>query len=76
MYSLQDLQLGAIGNLEKRIPGRRFQLILGEQESSLYSYKAVLLDAQQKSGPFSYHCGVFIVPKVGMLFTSTNIFLM
>lgn len=45
-------------------PGRRVQLTLGQQGTSRFSYKAILLDAQQQSGPFSYNCGVFLVPKV------------
>lgn len=73
LYSLEDLQLGAKGNLKELLPGRRCQLILGEQGSSLYSYKTVLLDARQQPDPFLYHCGVFIVPKTRAhewLFTS------
>lgn len=65
VYSLKDLQLGAKGALNELVPGRRCQTILGEQGSSLFHYKAVLLDSQQLSEPFLYHCGVFIVPKVG-----------
>lgn len=64
IYSMQDIQLGAKGNLKELQPGRRCQLVLGEQGESLYTYKTVLLDAKQPSSPFSYHCGVFIVPKV------------
>ena len=64
LYSLEDLQLGAKGDLTKLSPGRRVQLTLGEQGVSRFCYKAVLLDAKQQSGAFSFHCGVFIVPKV------------
>lgn len=63
LFSLRDLQLGAIGNLKVIVPGRRRQLILGEQGSSLYCYKAVFMDAKNQTGVFAYHCGVFIVPK-------------
>ncbi|KQJ82212.1 methyltransferase-like protein 13 isoform X2 [Brachypodium distachyon] len=63
LFSLQDLQLGAIGDLNVIVPGRRRHLILGEQGSSLYCYKAVLLDSKNQTGAFVYHCGVFIVPK-------------
>lgn len=63
LYSLEDLQLGAKGDLTKLCQGRRFQLTLGGQGGSLFSYRAILLDAQQHSGSFMYHCGVFIVPK-------------
>ncbi|KAM3386577.1 hypothetical protein ACQJBY_009878 [Aegilops geniculata] len=63
LFSLRDLQLGAIGDLKVIIPGRRRQLILGEQGSSLYCYKAVLMDAKNQTETFAYHCGVFIVPK-------------
>ena len=64
VYCLEDLRLGAKGNLKELQPGRRCKLVLGEQGESLYTYKTVLLDAKQKLGPFSYNCGVFIVPKV------------
>ncbi|KAF8402117.1 hypothetical protein HHK36_013069 [Tetracentron sinense] len=64
LYSLEDLQLGAKGDLKEIIPGRRFQFTLGEQGESRFSYKAVLLDARQQSDSFLYHCGVFLVPKV------------
>ncbi|WOL12832.1 hypothetical protein Cni_G21600 [Canna indica] len=63
VYSLEDLQLGAKGDLKEFLPGRRCQTILGEQGSSLFHYKAILLDSQQHSEPFLYQCGVFIVPK-------------
>ncbi|EOY05203.1 S-adenosyl-L-methionine-dependent methyltransferases superfamily protein, putative [Theobroma cacao] len=63
LYSLEDLQLGAKGDLTKLSPGRRVQLTLGEQGGSRFCYNAVLLDAKQPCGPFSFHCGVFIVPK-------------
>ncbi|KAL0920954.1 hypothetical protein M5K25_007974 [Dendrobium thyrsiflorum] len=63
IFSLRDLNLGAHGNLRELQAGRRCQLILGGEGESLYSYKAVLLDAQQTVSPFSYNCGVFIVPK-------------
>ncbi|TKW03895.1 hypothetical protein SEVIR_7G073100v4 [Setaria viridis] len=63
LLSLRDLQLGAIGDLKVIVPGRRRQFILGEQETSLYCYKAVLLDAKKQTETFVYHCGVFIVPK-------------
>ncbi|XWS35164.1 hypothetical protein CRYUN_Cryun21dG0102300 [Craigia yunnanensis] len=63
LYSLEDLQLGAKGDLTKLSPGRRVQLTLGEQGVSRFCYKAVLLDAKQQSGAFSFHCGIFIVPK-------------
>ncbi|XVF29077.1 hypothetical protein REPUB_Repub15cG0088900 [Reevesia pubescens] len=63
LYSLEDLQLGAKGDLRKLSTGRRVQLTLGEQGVSRFCYKAVLLDAKQRSGAFTFHCGVFIVPK-------------
>ncbi|KAK3142838.1 hypothetical protein QOZ80_4BG0352350 [Eleusine coracana subsp. coracana] len=62
-FSLRDLQLGAIGDLKVIVPGRRRQFILGEQGSSLFCYKAVLLDSKKQTETFVYHCGVFIVPK-------------
>lgn len=61
LYSLEELNLGARGDLTKLSPGSRFQLNLGG--GSRFSYRAVVLDAQESSGPFAYHCGVFIVPK-------------
>ncbi|XP_028064961.1 eEF1A lysine and N-terminal methyltransferase isoform X1 [Camellia sinensis] len=63
LYSLEDLQLGAKGDLAELTPGRRVQLTLGQQGVSRFCYRTVLLDAQQQSGPFSYHCGVFLVPR-------------
>ncbi|KAH7833760.1 hypothetical protein Vadar_009400 [Vaccinium darrowii] len=63
LHSLKDLQLGTKGNMAELSPGRRVQLTLGQQGVSRFSYKAILLDAQQQSGPFSYNCGVFLVPK-------------
>ncbi|KAL8106172.1 hypothetical protein AgCh_029834 [Apium graveolens] len=63
LYSLEDLRLGAKGDLSELKPGRRVQLTLGEPGCSQFLYKAVLLDAQQQSDPFLYHCGVFLVPK-------------
>ncbi|KAK1313849.1 hypothetical protein QJS10_CPA06g02039 [Acorus calamus] len=64
IYSLEDLQLGVKGDLKELTPGRRIQISLGEPGCSRFSYKAVLLDSHHQSDPFSYHCGVFIVPKV------------
>ncbi|KAL5702867.1 hypothetical protein ACHQM5_028031 [Ranunculus cassubicifolius] len=63
LYSLEDLKLGAGGDLKELSPGRRLQLTLGEDGQSLFSYEAVLLDAQQQSDDFTFHCGVFLVPK-------------
>ncbi|XP_052189283.1 uncharacterized protein LOC127799356 isoform X2 [Diospyros lotus] len=63
LYSLEDLQLGAKGDLSELSPGRRVQLTLGQQGNSRFCYRSVLLDAQPKSSPFLYHCGVFLVPK-------------
>ncbi|KAI3853853.1 hypothetical protein MKX03_001181 [Papaver bracteatum] len=64
LYSLEDLKLGAKGDLKKISLGRRFLLTLGEEGGSRFSYKAVILDAKKLADPFIYHCGVFIVPKV------------
>uniref|UniRef100_A0A2N9HH10 Methyltransferase type 11 domain-containing protein n=1 Tax=Fagus sylvatica TaxID=28930 RepID=A0A2N9HH10_FAGSY len=74
-YSLQDLQLGAQGDLTKLCQGRRFQLTLGGQGDSLFCYRAILLDARQQSTPFMYHCGVFIVPKEADLNWRHEVFL-
>ncbi|KAL8142913.1 hypothetical protein V2J09_015945 [Rumex salicifolius] len=63
IYSLEDLQLGAEGDLLELKPGRRVQLILGGHGESSFRYRAVVLDVQESCGPFSYHCGVFLVQK-------------
>ncbi|XP_028759564.1 eEF1A lysine and N-terminal methyltransferase [Neltuma alba] len=63
LYSLEELQLGVGGELTKLSQGRRLQLTLGGQGSSRFSYRTVLLDAEETSDPFTYHCGVFIVPN-------------
>ncbi|XP_022146935.1 methyltransferase-like protein 13 [Momordica charantia] len=63
LFSLEDLRLGARGDLRKLHQGRRVQCTLGGQGTSIFSYRAVLLDAREQSGPFLYDCGVFIVPK-------------
>lgn len=63
LYSLEDLRLGAKGDLKTLSQGRRFELMLGGEGDSCFSYRAVLLDAREDSGPFMYNCGVFIVPK-------------
>ncbi|KDO41808.1 hypothetical protein CISIN_1g004133mg [Citrus sinensis] len=63
LYSLEDLQLGAKGDMKNLSPGCRFELILGGEGDFCFSYRAVLLDARENSGPFMYNCGVFIVPK-------------
>lgn len=63
LCSLEDLQLEARQDLAKLSQGRRLQLTLGGQGSSCFIYRAVVLDSQSQSGPFLYHCGVFIVPK-------------
>ncbi|KAK4482583.1 hypothetical protein RD792_009746 [Penstemon davidsonii] len=63
LYSLEDLKVGAKGNLTELEPGRRVKLTLGEPGVSPFFYKGVLLDAQQESGPFTYQFGVFLVPK-------------
>ncbi|KAF3456615.1 hypothetical protein FNV43_RR01269 [Rhamnella rubrinervis] len=63
MNSLEDLKLGVKGDLRKLSQGRRLKVTLGGEGDSRFSYRAVLLDAQQQSDPYVYHCGVFIVPK-------------
>ncbi|RAL48243.1 hypothetical protein DM860_005667 [Cuscuta australis] len=63
IYSLEELKLGAQGDITELSPGRRLQLTLGEPGISSFSYKAALLDVREELGPFSYHCGVFLVPK-------------
>ncbi|RZC12594.1 eEF1A lysine and N-terminal methyltransferase-like [Glycine soja] len=59
LYSVEDLQ----EELTKLSQGRRLQLTLGGQGYSTFSYRAVILDAEEQASPFTYHCGVFIVPK-------------
>ncbi|GMH28276.1 hypothetical protein Nepgr_030119 [Nepenthes gracilis] len=63
IYSLKDMQLGAVGDLMEHRPGLRVQLALGGEGDSRFCYRVVLLDAQLEAGPFLYHCGVFLVPK-------------
>ncbi|KAJ9541614.1 hypothetical protein OSB04_028120 [Centaurea solstitialis] len=63
LYSLEDLKIGVKGDLSELSPGRRIELTLGEPGQSSFCYKTVLLDAQQSSDEFLYHCGVFLVPK-------------
>ncbi|CAI8618587.1 unnamed protein product [Vicia faba] len=60
LYSVEDVQ----EELTKISQGRRLQLTLGGQGCSVFSYRAVVLDAEEQSDPFTYHCGVFIVPKI------------
>ncbi|XP_045821203.1 eEF1A lysine and N-terminal methyltransferase [Trifolium pratense] len=60
LYAVEDLQ----EELAKISQGRRLQLTLGGQGCSIFSYRAVVLDAEELSDPFTYHCGVFIVPKI------------
>lgn len=71
MYSLEDLNLGAKGDLTVLEPGRRIKLVLGEPGMSRFYYNGVLLDAQEDYGPFMHHYAVFIVPKVSS-FTFRN----
>ncbi|KAL0863717.1 hypothetical protein Bca101_042835 [Brassica carinata] len=62
LYSHEDLKLGVKGDLAELTGGRRVKFTLGSQGSD-FSYRAVLLDAQNQTEPFVYHCGVFLVPK-------------
>ncbi|CAI9117653.1 OLC1v1019094C3 [Oldenlandia corymbosa var. corymbosa] len=62
-YLLEDLKIAPKVNLEELYPGRRLQLKLGDPGGSRFTYKAILLDAPQDSGPFSYHCGALLIPK-------------
>lgn len=75
MYSLEDLRLGAKGDLGELSPGRRIQLTLGEDGRSRFMYRAVILDSKEQSGPFSYHSGVFLVPKVSSCSNVVTIFM-
>ncbi|CAJ1939114.1 unnamed protein product [Sphenostylis stenocarpa] len=59
LYSVEDMQ----EELLKLSQGRRLQLTLGGEGKSTFSYRAVILDAEEQADPFTYHCGVFIVPK-------------
>lgn len=75
LSSIKDLQLGTKGDLKELIPGRRVQLMLGENGDSHFRYKAILLDSQQQSGQFMYRCAVFLVHKVRFnFFFYSNIF--
>lgn len=75
VYTLEDLKIGAEGNLAELSPGRRVQLSLGEAGVSLFCYRAVLLDARKDFEPFAYHCAVFLVPKVCILYHKSLLFL-
>ncbi|KAL2343358.1 hypothetical protein Fmac_004643 [Flemingia macrophylla] len=59
-YTVDDL----LEELPKLSQGRRLQLTLGGQGYSAFSYRAIILDAEEQADPFTYHCGVFIVPKI------------
>ena len=72
LCSLEDLQLEAKQDLTNLSQGRRLQLTLGGQGKSRFSYRAFVLDSRSQSGPFVYHCGVFIVPKVCLNMLSVN----
>jgi spermidine synthase len=63
IYSLEDLHVGAGGDLTEIQPGRRLMLTLGESGFSRFFYKSVLLDSPQTAESFLYSCGVFLVPK-------------
>lgn len=60
LHSMENLQVELI----KISQGRRVQLTLGGQGCSVFSYRAAVFDAEEQSDPFTYHCGVFIVPKI------------
>ncbi|KAH9619247.1 hypothetical protein KSS87_021477 [Heliosperma pusillum] len=63
LYSLEDLKLGAKGDLQELSPGRRALVTLGGEGNSFFRYRAVVLDAKEQSVPFTYQCGIFLVPK-------------
>ncbi|XP_042059223.1 eEF1A lysine and N-terminal methyltransferase-like [Salvia splendens] len=63
-YTMEDLRLGAKGNISMLEPGRRIKLILGEPGVSNFFYNCMLLDAKPDSGQFVYPYGVFIVPQL------------
>ncbi|XP_074276180.1 uncharacterized protein LOC141599940 [Silene latifolia] len=63
VYSLEDLKLGAKGDLQELSPGRRALVTLGGEGDSFFRYRAVVLDAKEPSHPFTYQCGIFLVPK-------------
>ncbi|WVZ26536.1 hypothetical protein V8G54_005080 [Vigna mungo] len=60
LHSVEDLQ----EDLLKLSQGRRLQITLGGPGCSTFSYRAVILDAEELADPFTYHCGIFIVPKI------------
>ncbi|XP_052732304.1 uncharacterized protein LOC108342913 isoform X2 [Vigna angularis] len=60
LYSVEDLQ----EDLLKLSQGRRLQITLGGPGCSTFSYRAIILDAEELADPFTYHCGIFIVPKI------------
>lgn len=63
LYSLEELQIGAKGDMKQLVPGRRTRMTLGEPGISRFNYNAVIMDSYERFGPFLYGCGVFLVPK-------------
>lgn len=63
LYSFEELQIGAKGDMKQLVPGRRTRMMLGEPGISRFNYIAVIMDSYERFGPFLYGCGVFLVPK-------------
>lgn len=63
VYSFEELQIGAKGNMKQLVPGRRTRVMLGKPGISRFNYNAIIMDSYERFGPFSYGCGVFLVPK-------------
>eukprot|EP00252_Welwitschia_mirabilis_P014061 TRINITY_DN31086_c0_g1_i1.p1 TRINITY_DN31086_c0_g1~~TRINITY_DN31086_c0_g1_i1.p1 ORF type:complete len:773 (-),score=145.30 TRINITY_DN31086_c0_g1_i1:38-2356(-) len=63
LYSLEELQIGAKGDLKQLAPGRRVRVILGGPGISNFSFKAVIMDLCALIESFSYSCGAFLVPE-------------
>ncbi|KAL8486884.1 hypothetical protein ACS0TY_023540 [Phlomoides rotata] len=61
-YSLQDLHVGAKGNISAFEPGRRVKVILGGPGVSSFVYNGILLDAKEDLGLCIYQYAAFIVP--------------
>ncbi|XP_057837789.1 uncharacterized protein LOC131047991 isoform X2 [Cryptomeria japonica] len=63
LNDLKDLEIGAKDGMKQLLPGRRMNIMLGEHGISRFNYRAVIMDSYERFGPFSYSCGVFLVPK-------------
>jgi hypothetical protein len=64
LYSLEELQIGAKGDMKQLVPGLQTRMTLGEPDISRFNYNAVIMDSYEWFRLFLYGYGVFLVPKV------------